>query len=539
MFGIFIQDSRKQLDVDYILSKIKVSTPFGQKKKSIIPWFKADEISALTAHYDKLEHLKQQMEKHPVTFKKLRSLMSHFKNIELTLERIYSKEALSVTELFEIKYFAMILKSMDELLSSSSLEVEFDLSRLKTVEYLLDPEEMEMNTFYIYDSYHERLATIRHEIKRLEHQLSQDKQDKIKKISDLFDVKIRPSGELRVERHRLDLIMQLDDCNDLDYASETMMHRLYKVKVDSDHRLISALKLEEEEIELDVRLDLTLELYEHLDVLKQKIDAIGQLDLLMGKAYFAIAYKMVRPNPTSEKLSIVSGRYLKVLEHLNQKSLSYTPVSLSIDKGVTVITGANMGGKTIALKMIGQMAVMAHMGLFVPCEAFEFTPYDYIFISSQDGQSVDKGLSTFGAEMVNVSDVIRRHDRGLNLIDELARGTNPSEGYAISKAIINHFKKEVSTTVITTHFDGLADEKDVLHLQVKGLKDVDFEDLKINMTSKHIELIHEWMDYGLQVIEGPEMVPKDAISVAKLMGLNDGILEDARTILLDKRRQNE
>jgi DNA mismatch repair ATPase MutS len=181
------------------------------------------------------------------------------------------------------------------------------------------------------------------------------------------------------------------------------------------------------------------------------------------------------------------------------------------------------------------MQMMAQYGLFVPCEHFEFEPANFIFLSSQDAQSIDKGLSTFGAEMVNVSEVLKREDRGLILIDELARGTNPKEGFALSKAIVNYLKKKESVSVITTHFDGLGDAEDVLHLQVRGLSDVNFEDLKINL-EHNLEKLHQLMDYRLRVVHSKESVPKDALKISKLMGVNETILEDAKSILNEEEK---
>ncbi len=102
-----------------------------------------------------------------------------------------------------------------------------------------------------------------------------------------------------------------------------------------------------------------------------------------------------------------------------------------------------MGGKTVTLRLVGMLSAMAQMGLYVPAEAMEFSMRDFIFISMGDAQDADMGLSTFGAEIVKISDVVERADKdGLILIDELARGTNPKEGYAISKAIINYLKSK-------------------------------------------------------------------------------------------------
>lgn len=254
----------------------------------------------------------------------------------------------------------------------------------------------------------------------------------------------------------------------------------------------------------------------------------------MAKAYFALAYNMVKP-VFSSRINIIDGIHLKVNERLKKDKLEYMPISMAIEEGATVITGANMGGKTVCLKLLGQVIMMAQYGLFVPCSSFEFKPVDYVFISSSDGQSIDKGLSTFGAEIVHISEAIQQ-ENSLILIDELARGTNPKEGYAISKAIINHMKIKSGFTVITTHFDGLADDEDVLHLQVTGLADVDFEDLQVDIDANNLERIHNKMDYTLRVIQNKEEVPKDALKISRLMGMDKSILEDAKSILMKEAK---
>ena len=98
------------------------------------------------------------------------------------------------------------------------------------------------------------------------------------------------------------------------------------------------------------------------------------------------------------------------------------------------------------------------------------------------------------------------------LIDELARGTNPKEGFAISKGIIKYLIKKPCISLITTHFDGLVEEG-IKHLQVKGLRNVDYD--KIGQP----EIISEYMDYTIIEIEEESQVPKDAINISRLIGI--------------------
>jgi dsDNA-specific endonuclease/ATPase MutS2 len=157
-----------------------------------------------------------------------------------------------------------------------------------------------------------------------------------------------------------------------------------------------------------------------------------------------------------------------------------------------------------------------------------FGMMDFIYISCGDEQSVDLGLSTFGAEIKGIIEVIgKAESKGLILMDELARGTNPSEGFAISYAIIDYLMKKVCISVVTTHLEGL--ERDgVKHLQVKGLNDIDFDNIK------DYEDISEHMDYSLLEVKGENRKPHDAIKISKIMGMPEEIIKNAENIMRHK-----
>ncbi len=263
---------------------------------------------------------------------------------------------------------------------------------------------------------------------------------------------------------------------------------------------------------------------------------VGKLDLALAKLAFFKGFKCTRPviNTESSDIIIKEGRYLPTQVQLEKKRRTYTPVSIALKNGVTCITGANMGGKTISLKMVGMMLWMAHMGLFVPAKEADIALREFLIVSIGDDQDADLGLSTFGAEIVNVAKAIKASEgRGVILIDELARGTNPKEGYALSMSIIETLKYKSTMTLITTHFDGLADQNDVTHLQVIGLEKIDFEDIKQNIDrqSKYMDRLNELMDYRLKEIHTTQDVPKDAIRIAQLMGLDEKTLDRALVIL--------
>ncbi len=135
------------------------------------------------------------------------------------------------------------------------------------------------------------------------------------------------------------------------------------------------------------------------------------------------------------------------------------PISLSLDsqRGVLLITGPNAGGKTVALKTIGLLAMMAHAGLHVPAEDARFPGFDGIYADIGDQQSIQQSLSTFSSHITNLLDIIcRASRRSLVLVDELGTSTDPEEGAALASAVLRHFHGLGVFLVGTTHQRGVA-----------------------------------------------------------------------------------
>ncbi len=532
----------KNLEIDYIFNRLTVYTPYGEALKRGLSPFMSCDRKALAEELDRVEKVVTLIEKDRYTFVEMRAVFKHIKDLRGSFQRAGEEVTLSLVELFEIKTFVGML----EKLASYQEKLKWDWpAQLKVhpildLKKLLDPQESGVNTFYIYDEYSERLKTLRKHMAAVEGEINREKLQSREKVQNQLNVKIRPNGELTINKSNRELIGDLENCEGLIYSAETYMNITYKVKMDEQvetlFRQLEDYKLQEEEEELRIRQQLTVKIKSHIDEIYHNIHAIGALDLLVGKAYLAIGMDGIKPTLVEkESIEIIEGRHLKVEDALTKQGKAFTPITVKLDNGVTCITGANMGGKTISLKLIGLLTAMAQYGLFVPAKEMRFSPKEYIFFSVGDLQSVDMGLSTFGAEILEMKDILKRADEsGLILIDELARGTNPAEGYAISKAIIQYLKEKMATAIITTHFDGLAHTEGIVHLQVRGLVDVDFHLLKQQMGDSSdlgIHLVHQYMDYRLEVIQDERKVPRDALNIARLMGLQEEILKEAEGYL--------
>ena len=234
---------------------------------------------------------------------------------------------------------------------------------------------------------------------------------------------------------------------------------------------------------------------------------------------------------------IEEGRNLQVEDALKAQSRSYIPVSIELADGVTAITGANMGGKTISLKMVTQCCLMMQYALYVPAKRMEAGLSNYIHVLIGDSQNVQRGLSSFGSEMEELKEMLdNAQDRSLLMIDEIASGTNPAEGFALTKSFMKYFSKKPYITIITTHFDHAASGEEVHNLQVKGLSGADFGKLARELSTanrrQRIEILGKYMDYRLIPVDTVGQVPRDALNIAKILGIYDEIIDEARTYLI-------
>ena len=126
-------------------------------------------------------------------------------------------------------------------------------------------------------------------------------------------------------------------------------------------------------------------------------------------------------------------------------------------------------------------------------------------------------------------------DRSLLLIDEIASGTNPSEGLALTRAIVDHLKEEPVITLITTHFERVAEGDDVVNLQVTGLAGADLSQLDTQLkaagSTDRVNVIRRFMDYRLRRVDGRGDVPRDALNIAQMLGIDADIIERAKEYL--------
>ncbi|MEK0312964.1 endonuclease MutS2 [Cohnella sp. 56] len=214
---------------------------------------------------------------------------------------------------------------------------------------------------------------------------------------------------------------------------------------------LSALRAEEQREELQVLARLTGEAELALPQLSVNAEAVAHYDFLLAKAKWALAIGALPPSLTYD------GTFeLRTARH---PFLSAKPVPLDIVMDASyrslLITGPNTGGKTVALKTVGLLTLMAQSGLLIPAAAgSRVGVFRAIEADIGDGQSLDRSLSTFSSHIRNVTDILAVSDRAtLVLLDELATGTDPGEGVGLSIAVLEELYRRGAAVLATTHFN--------------------------------------------------------------------------------------
>lgn len=276
---------------------------------------------------------------------------------------------------------------------------------------------------------------------------------------------------------------------------------------------ISSLKIEEN-IEIDKILkDLSALLSPLTNFLGNNLTLIGQLDFIFAKAKYAKEINGILPILNDEKFfHLIQARHPLI----PRENVVPIDIELGKDYSSLVITGPNTGGKTVTLKTVGLLSLMAQSGLFIPAkENSSIYIFDQIFADIGDEQSISESLSTFSSHMLNVTQIIQKAtSNSLVLLDELGSGTDPIEGSSLAISILEHFYQSNVLTISTTHYH---------ELKTYALVTNGFKNASVEFDVEHLK-----PTYKLLIgIAGKS----NAFAISRKLGLKEEILQKASTLI--------
>jgi DNA mismatch repair protein MutS2 len=282
--------------------------------------------------------------------------------------------------------------------------------------------------------------------------------------------------------------------------------------------------------EAAVRRRLSSVVRENVAFLDRTIRALGDIDVVVAAARFTRLYQCeVAQIVSHPDFAFRAGRFLPLEAEIEADGRRFTPVDVEL-QGVALLTGPNMGGKSVCLRTCGFIALCAALGLPVPAASARTALFDEIawLGIGTDGDVPGSLLSSFAGEVVRLRDVLQRGAQPLFvLIDEFARTTTPHEGKALLIAVLQRLRERNACGMAATHLAGVARVAGVRHFAVRGLRGIPKRPATTDL-HEALAALAASMDYTIaEVGEGEENSGADAIALAQLLGLDQELVAAA------------
>ncbi len=271
--------------------------------------------------------------------------------------------------------------------------------------------------------------------------------------------------------------------------------------------------------------ELTGKLRESIGDIRAAVVVMGALELLFAKARFAVDFDCVIPvfsADEAQRLDVRRARHPLLVDVLKRHRKSVVPLGLTLEGSTRtlLISGPNTGGKTVALKTIGVLVLMAQAGLPVPAEYAELPVFDQVLADIGDHQSLEQSLSTFSAHIVRIKEILETVESGsLVLIDELGRATDPDEGGALAVAVLDRVRNSGAFTLASTH---------LVAPKIYGATTAGVLNGAMSFNEETLEPTYQLRTGAPGASAG--------LDIAQRLGLPRAVIEQARSTLTDTQR---
>lgn len=466
MEALLLKDIAREITgLRYMIDELEILTSAGRNYLLSQPMLmEGDAIEQKLLHQESFLEAYLQ-EKHGQLFSHLSTKLMQLLDISGTVRHLEHHNVLSDVELFEIKSFALLSEDIRSTIDPLGISFLKIPSLLPVID-LLDPEKKRIPHFYIYDQYSTTLSILRAQV----------------------------------------TLMINNNCDEVE---------------------IDEIRFRAQRVEDEVRKDLSLKLEVYVGDLMNAVEALAYLDVLHARTLQIVSMGLHRPIVTHQHTEYKGLFAPQVREQLRKQRKKFQPVDISFSQGPTLIMGANMAGKSVLLHSVALAQALFQFGCFVPAQEAQIVPVEKIALSIGDAEDMQRGLSSYAAEMLRVNAIVEDAIKGIRqlvLIDELARTTNPQEGNAIVCSVLDLLCEHKVSALLTSHY---AIEKPCRKLRVKGFRQGKQES-SLEIT---IDNINSFIDYSLEEVTDNK-VPHEAVRIAEIIGVSPLLIKRIRQHLV-------
>ncbi|MDB4497720.1 DNA mismatch repair protein MutS [Gammaproteobacteria bacterium] len=451
----------------YMIDQMEMYSPLGKSYLMHIEW--SMNSTELMHEWSMMERVLMIRSLEPKQLKSLHYLLMQLVDIKGSLKSLKDGQILCDIDLYEVKKFALISEKIRQEIQSI---------------FLLEKSEV-----FPVDPKHELIVF-----------------PSLNSVIDALD----PDGQRIAAFHVYD-------------SYSPVLARMRKAfKAEKDALVKAELYAKMQEIENQVREEISDTLRPFVEDLSEVLNTMAYLDVLLVKCEQAATKDLHRPNLSLDETKYKGLFHPQIKDELVIKNKDFQCLDLTFKEEPNLITGINMGGKTVVLRSLALAQYLCQFGFFVPALEADIVLKEDILLSIDDGQNELVGLSSFGAEMMQINTMLQviESKNVLLLIDELARTTNPAEGRSIVCGLVDLLNEKNIASFITTHYDRI--DVPCRRLRVKGFS----ENIKVDKAQD----LEKFIDYSL-VEETTNEVPHEAIRIAEMMGVDSKLLEKARYYL--------
>lgn len=538
--------NKEEADIDKIQEMLVFSTIFGKETfYNLERFYKyGDEKNIYNDYY--IQHIgKEYFQNNPYLLENIKIELSSIKNLRNLFLDNYL--LLDETEIYELKIFILKYKKIIELFKSTSIPLQLYSENVEEILNIIDPFNKYTPTFFLNPQIDTDYCNLLNQKNELINKLKIEEKNELLKLKNEFNIDfsfenpkiiLKEDQIYNIIKDKSNLFQILEEnyifVKILPKKSENILNFHYKIQ--EIEKLIYEKKIE-------IIDKISKKIFENKSEILKAYFNIGIIDSFITKVSFAIQINGIIPEIDYENFVIEEGTNIYLKNTLSSKGLNYTPISINLSKGVSIITGANMGGKTCLLKTIAQIAYLVHAGLMVPAKKVKIPLFNGIFISGPEKTLVQEGLSSFGYEIFTLKNIWKEKDNFfLFLFDEPAKGTNPIEGKAIVKTISYFLSKSNSFSLISTHYDGIWENINCKKFRIKGIEKNKITELiniiknknkyqEINLTKEIFELI----DHSVIEVFDEFDVPKNAITLLSLFSFDDEFIKKCNEFLNEQK----